>query len=229
MPLRAISKTQTTLNDRVCAQIKQMILTGELVPGVQLVQRTLADRLGTSTMPVVEALRRLERDGFVIAIPRAGVYVKEWTEEEIREATHIRMALEAEAGCLFIERASPEDHTRLLELSDEFDHWARIDPIRADEADLEFHLYLVRATRFPRLYQLVENSKIHQMTIWRRSYQDVDYTKLVGSHRPITEAIKAGDKERVRRAIWDHAPQAIQLVSGQKVKDRPRAKLSKRA
>ena len=65
-----------------------MILKGELVPGVQLVQRKIAAKLGTSTMPVLEALRRLERDGFVVAIPHAGVHVKEWTQQEIEGHIH---------------------------------------------------------------------------------------------------------------------------------------------
>jgi DNA-binding GntR family transcriptional regulator len=101
---------------------------------------------------------------------------------------------------------------------------APMDPIRADEADMEFHLHLVRATRFPRLYELVENSKIHQMTILRRSYQDVDYRELVGTHRPIVEAIKSGEGEQVRRAILDHVTEALQTVSSQKVNDSRRSR-----
>jgi DNA-binding GntR family transcriptional regulator len=222
MRLQAISNTSGTLNDQVYRKIREMILKGKLVPGIQLVQRRLAATLGTSTMPVVEALRRLERDGFVIAIPKSGVYVKEWTDEEIREAAYIRRALEGEAGRLFIERASREDRAKLVQLSEEFDHWATIDPIRADEADLEFHLHLVRATRFPHLYQLVESSKIQQMTIWRRSYQGVDFRKLVGCHRPIVEAILANDEERTLRAIWNHGPAAVSAVVPQRAGRRGR-------
>ena len=103
------------------------------------------------------------------------------------------------------QRTQPESIAKLIQLSDDFDDSAAVDPIRADEADLQFHLHLVRATRFPHLYQLVENSKIQQLTIWRRSYQGVDYRKLAGCHRPILEAIEAKDEDRVLHAIWDHS------------------------
>src|SRR4051812_8104797 len=65
-----------SLSTGVYDRLKEMIAKRELRPGTQLVQQTLARSLGTSPMPVIEALRRLERDGLVTHIPRLGSFVR---------------------------------------------------------------------------------------------------------------------------------------------------------
>jgi DNA-binding GntR family transcriptional regulator len=149
-----------TLSERAYYEIKSMIARREISPGAPLVLQSLATRFGMSRMPVVEAIRRLERDGLVTLVPQWGATVKVWSEEEIREAHSIRRALEGEAARLFVARATPEDKRHLANLSDKFDRWAAKDTFRCDEADLEFHLHIVRCTRYQRLFELVENSKI---------------------------------------------------------------------
>ena len=95
-------KTPTTVHEDVYKRLKSMIVRRELGPGSKLVLRNMAKQLGTSTMPVLEAIRRLEHDGLVTQIPKWGAFVKEWTEEEQVEAIHIRRALEGEAARLFL-------------------------------------------------------------------------------------------------------------------------------
>ena len=87
-----------TVSRQVYYQIRDMIAKGELAPGTPLVLRELADKLKVSRMPVVEAIRRLERDGFVLDVPKWGASVREWTREERLEAYCIRRALEGEAA-----------------------------------------------------------------------------------------------------------------------------------
>src|ERR1700681_780354 len=98
----------TTLNSEVYERLRSMIFNRELAPGTKLVRRNMAKQLGTSTMPVLEAIRRLEHDGLVTQIPKWGAFVKEWTDEEQVEAIHIRRALEGEAARLFVLRASEQ-------------------------------------------------------------------------------------------------------------------------
>ena len=110
-----------TLSEQAYYEIKRMIAQREILPGAALVLQTLATKLGMSRMPVVEAIRRLERDGLVTLVPQWGATVKVWSLDEIREAHSIRRALEGEAARLFVKRATPEDKRRLAELSDKFD------------------------------------------------------------------------------------------------------------
>ncbi|HST42505.1 MAG TPA: winged helix-turn-helix domain-containing protein, partial [Conexibacter sp.] len=50
---------QQSLADRVAEQIREAIYDGRYAPGSRLVERTLADQLGVSHIPVREALARL--------------------------------------------------------------------------------------------------------------------------------------------------------------------------
>ena len=48
-----------TLNDRVYRELKKSIMSGAFKPGSELKLRSVAEALGTSLMPVRDAMRRL--------------------------------------------------------------------------------------------------------------------------------------------------------------------------
>ena len=209
-----------TLSEQAYYEIKRMIAQREILPGAALVLQSLATKLGMSRMPVVEAIRRLERDGLVTLVPQWGATVKVWSLDEIQEAHSIRRALEGEAARLFVKRATPEDKRRLAELSDRFDRWATKDTFKCDEADLEFHLHIVRSTRYQRLYELVENSKIETTIISGVSLalnENMDkrvkgYAKGVGIHRQVVKALLGKDPEAAAGAIWKHIDSSLDVI-----------------
>jgi len=216
----AFPERKMTLSERAYYEIKRMIAQREILPGAALVLQSLATKLGMSRMPVVEAIRRLERDGLVSLVPQWGATVKVWSQDEILEAHSIRRALEGEAARLFVSRATPEDRRRLAELSDKFDRWATKDTFKCDEADLDFHLHIVRSTRYQRLYELVENSKIETTIISGLSLALIDsmdervtgYAKGVGIHRPIVKALLGKDPEAAASAIWKHIDASLEVI-----------------
>ena len=62
-------------NELVCESLRTAIVQGELAPCERLVIDELATRLGVSQIPVREALRQLEADGFVTIQPHIGATV----------------------------------------------------------------------------------------------------------------------------------------------------------
>jgi len=210
-----------TLSERAYFEIKNMIARRELLPGTPLVLQTLANKLGVSRMPILEAVRRLERDGLVTVMPQWGAAVKEWSGEEILDAYCIRRGLEGEAARHFVKRATSQDKDRLQELSDLFDKYAASDPLQCDEADLAFHLHIVRSTRLSRLYELIENSKIETTIIFGLSLticnqlDDAKQKNLasVGNHRPVVKALLGQDPEEAVRAVWQHIDLNLELIT----------------
>ena len=52
-----------TMSQRVYKDLKDLIMGGKVEPGQKLTLKSLADALGTSQMPVREALRQLAAEG----------------------------------------------------------------------------------------------------------------------------------------------------------------------
>lgn len=209
-----------TASERAYSEIKNMIARRELSPGGPLVAQSLANRLGVSRTPVVEALRRLERDGLVTASPQWGASVKEWSREEVFEAHCIRRALDGEAARLFVLRARPEDKRRLVELNRLFDKFAASDTVKCDEADIELHLHIIRSTGLPRLYELVENSKIETAIISGMGsalIQDPSecakmYKNTIGCHKALVKALLGKDPEKATREAWKLVDSSLEVI-----------------
>lgn len=217
---RAQPVQRITVSERIYYEIKRMIARTELRPGAPLVIRDLAARLKVSRMPVVEAIRRLERDGLVTVAPKWGATVKDWSWDEIVEAYHIRRALEGEAVELFVRRATPDNKKKLVGLNDSFNRYASTDDlVRCDEADVELHLHIARATRFPRLYDLIENSNIERTAIFGATIKGqgkvlTDYRHLnVGVHDSLVQALLGGNPEAARAELLRNMDAALKLIA----------------
>lgn len=84
--------------DQVFEAIHDGIMSGILPAGHRLVIRDLAAELGTSVMPVREAIRRLEEAGLAERVPYKGAVVKGLTPEELLHVYDVRRLLEVEAA-----------------------------------------------------------------------------------------------------------------------------------
>ncbi|WP_084609115.1 MULTISPECIES: GntR family transcriptional regulator [Thermocrispum] len=109
------------LADQVFALLRGWIINGELLPGDRLRIRDLADRVGTSVMPVREAVRRLVESGLAVHEPYKGATVRELDVTELEHAYDVRILLEGECARLGT-RAAPlvvadrmQEHWELLE------------------------------------------------------------------------------------------------------------------
>lgn len=94
----ALHKTKTraaeNLSARVYSQIKNLILSNEIMPGQKLYHQHLSERLGVSRTPVREALTRLVQEGYVSFLPNRGFTCKEIRMQEAEELYDLREAME---------------------------------------------------------------------------------------------------------------------------------------
>jgi DNA-binding GntR family transcriptional regulator len=70
--------------------IREDIVEGRLEPGARLKTAELAERYGTSTNPVREALHQLQGEGIVVISPNRGARVRPVGEEFVRNIYEIR-------------------------------------------------------------------------------------------------------------------------------------------
>jgi GntR family transcriptional regulator, rspAB operon transcriptional repressor len=83
-----------TLQETAYGYVKTSIEALTLKPGQSLYDAQIAASLGISRTPVREALRRLEREGLVVATPRRGWTVYRLQVEDIAQIFEIKEALE---------------------------------------------------------------------------------------------------------------------------------------
>ncbi len=76
------------LVDQVYRALLDAISSGSLAPGERITQEDLARRLAVSRQPVLQALRLLKKDGFVLDAPGRGLLVApldaEWMPRSTR-------------------------------------------------------------------------------------------------------------------------------------------------
>ena len=82
----------TTLKQRAYEYIRRQLLNGELSPGSRLCNRTLAEQIGMSFIPVREAISQLASEGLIEHRPRLGAFVLDPSREQIEELYDFREA-----------------------------------------------------------------------------------------------------------------------------------------
>lgn len=145
------------LHEQIYEMLKRNLMVGRFTPGQKLPLRGLAKSLGTSLMPVRDALQRLESVGSLVSTPNRTMMVPIFSSKELRDICTLRTILETAA----VERAATlrtEEELKTLRL--------HVDDIRrsatADDMDLfleanyHFHMLVADMSRLSFLGQLLE-------------------------------------------------------------------------
>lgn len=118
-------------NERVYDLLKAQIIRGELAPDEPLVIDALAAKIGVSAIPIREALRHLEANGFVVIAPYVGAKVAPLHADSIHEVFETLASLESVSArglCRVIDDAQldqlAEQVAAMAELIDDPEAWS---------------------------------------------------------------------------------------------------------
>jgi GntR family transcriptional regulator of vanillate catabolism len=89
---------------RTQLRLRELIVGGELKPGMRIAELALVERLGASRTPIRMALVRLQEEGLLEPLPNGGFVVKDFSEADIHDAIEVRGTLEGLAARLAAER-----------------------------------------------------------------------------------------------------------------------------
>lgn len=194
------------LVDRVYARLLDAISEGSLAPGQRITQEQIAEQLAVSRQPVLQALRLLKKDGFVLDAPGRGVLVAPLEVGTMLQVYQIRGALDALAARLAAARRTQID-PRLIENGRKA---ARGRNVKAMiEADLAFHNAIYDASGNALLAQSADQHWHHLRRVMGAVLQQSGQRKAVwDEHEAIAQAIAAGDGERAARLIEQHSERA---------------------
>ncbi len=123
--------------------IRRMFFLNEIIPGQKISYRDLAERLGMSTTPVIQALKRLEFQGLVRHEPNRGYYTETISLKEITEIYDFRELIETSLLPGTISRINRKGLKSLKKALD--NHLQAVRDIYLKDRllkDMEFHLTL---------------------------------------------------------------------------------------
>jgi DNA-binding GntR family transcriptional regulator len=213
MQIPSTPVAEMTLVQRCMEDLRQLILTGELLPGETLRQATLAERLGASRIPVREALTSLQAEGVVTYVPRLGFAVARFNSDELREIYLMRALLERELLCgLEMTRADP---AHLEHLNDALEQLVDVDSLwEHKRLNREFHFSLFALAPMPTVQAEVE--RLWNMSEFYRSlyaYEPDSRRRIVDEHRRIIAAVRAQDRERLLAEVDAHRVAALDAIT----------------
>jgi DNA-binding GntR family transcriptional regulator len=206
--MSAISRIEFVpdLTDQVYQRLLSAICNGELVPGTRLTQEELAADLHVSRQPVLQALRTLKKDGFVIDVGRRGVMVAPVGVELISQIYEIRAALDGLAARQAA-RARAHIEPGLITAGRQAVAGKHIGSMI--DADLAFHNAIYAASGNP---LVAETANHHWRHIRRAMGAVLQQARVRDSvwkeHQAIIEAIAAGDARRAETLAREHGEEA---------------------
>jgi DNA-binding GntR family transcriptional regulator len=213
MPAQLLKLESTPdLVDRVYRSLLDAISEGSLAPGARLTQEEIAAQLAVSRQPVLQALRLLKKDGFVLDAPGRGLLVAPLDTEWLRKVYQVRGALDALAARL----AAARRFKLPPALIEQGRKAARGRNVKAMiEADLAFHNAIYAASENPLIEQSAQLHWRHLRRVMGAVLQQARQRETVwDEHEAIARAIAAGDGERAARLIDDQSRRASDNMAG---------------
>ena len=188
----------------VCTAVRDDIVAGFFPPGSRLTEELLAQRYGVSRVPVREALRTLESEGFVRTRRHAGASVAEPTEQEAADLLELRGLLEPLGAARAAQRRT-EAHLKVLR------GLVRLGQERAVQGQLSdlpslsgwFYETLAQSSGSPTLAALL--TQLRHKIAW--VYGDGGSARAVEAweeHAALVDAVARGDADRARKLAAVH-------------------------
>lgn len=199
------------LVEQVYRALLDAISDGSLAPGERVTQEDLAAKLAVSRQPVLQALRLLKKDGFVLDAPGRGVQVAPLDADLILKVYQVRGALDALAARLAAQRGF-RIAPKLIEQGRKASRGRNIQAMI--EADMAFHSAIYAASGNPLIEQSALLHWAHLRRVMGAVLQSSRQRETVwDEHEHIAAAIAAGDAELAVELIDEHSLQAGQTLA----------------
>ena len=190
---------------RVADYLRDAILNGEIGPGERIRQEEVAERFGTSRLPVREALRILEAEGLTEHEANKGARVPRLAMHEVDVIYQMRERLEPLALAESIPHLADSELLRLNEVQDRIEANTHVGSFLA--LDREFHLLTYTGCRIEQLTGMVTrlwNSTQH----YRRAFVSISGPGRMwvvnAEHRLLLDAIERRDVVDADRYLSGH-------------------------
>lgn len=210
-----LPKRPPTAQEFVLNQLRQEIITRELSPGAPIRQELLAEKYGTSRVPLREALKILEGEGQVTYIPHRGYFVAELSLDDLHEVYVIREMLESKALEAASTAVTLADVEYLASLLDQVEAASAAGDVTGmANLNRQFHFAIFELSSMPRLVRLIR-------VLWDATdaYRSMYYAEETNrlhvnrEHREMLAALTDKDSDSLIKLHSAHRNRAVETLS----------------
>jgi len=189
-------------------KLQSLIFNGHILAGQKLKESVVADQIGFSRGPVREASQMLVAEGFLLAVSQRGLFVRDFSAQEIDDLYQIRGHLSLLVGRLAAENRSSaaivrlrETHLRMqkavdaqadesyFEITQQFN-----ETVLETSENAELAKIYRRVIRSIRLYRVQFLDPLRQ-TGERHTWLTESYKEAIDQRGKFLEALEKGDGE----------------------------------
>jgi len=204
--------TFQTKADYIYELLKKKITSGEIKQGETVTISKIADENEMSTIPVREALKRLEAEGLVDFTAHKGATVTKLNKSKVIEVMKIRAALEGFAAGESVAHINAGTITELRKLNERMLKLAEIgDDEKFVEVNRKFHKVLYSVTGMPMLGEMIQN--LWDGGGWSKSifaYYPNNMVASVAEHEEMIQYMEKKDAEKVESLMRLHKEKSIE-------------------
>ena len=198
---------QVSMKDRLAAEIRSKILSGELRPKTRLTEQMFADEYGISRSVVREAMLVLELQGLIVSIPYKGSEVASVSREEVENLLlPVRVQVEQFALRTALENYDAAYFARFDRVLDDMQQAVASGNVEAfNEADIRFHALIVGAADSETVQTMWEAIHMRiRMHLALQTGRTGALEQFLQDHRALVEVLRTGDAEESARMIEEH-------------------------
>lgn len=195
-----------TMADGITGRLRQAIITGTIGPGERIRVADLERKFGVSHIPIREALRRLQSEGFVEISPRRTTIAAGVDLADLTNIYDLRRIIEVEIGRRAVSRMTKSDIEALRRALASFKAVAT-DPSSAEfwERHRDFHWAILAPAANPTVQRVLES-------LWQSSERYVrlfvstfaTMNTVMDLHVELYEACAGGDVTTFETALTRH-------------------------
>lgn len=219
--------SRKTISEQVFDHILDEIKSGKLQAGDQLAdERSLADELGVSRVPLREAIKSLTQIGILMSRHGEGTFVNPNSSDVMTNAMNLYVAMEDSLIIEFVEvrrlmekeaarlasiNATEEEINQLVDLCTSRDKIADIEKdtnvlqAKLDDLDQQIHMAIAKATHNSVFFNFLDSMHnaihLHQ----KEAANKPDMLKKTNTaHRKVIQAISAREPEEAAKYMEQH-------------------------
>lgn len=202
------------LREIVYEELRNLILTGQIMPGTRMMEIEMAEDMGVSRTPIREAIRKLEKEGLVTIEPRKGAYASEVSIKDMIDILEVRGTLEGLGAYFAATRMTKEEKEQLASISNDFNAAVLAEDMAGMiSSDTKFHHYIVECCKNNHLLHMVE--QLQELVLRFRYIYFKDFKRaedMPAEHKIICDAIFNGDEETARIGALNHIDRLKEMI-----------------